>query len=149
MPEKLDRIQYYGRGPIKSYAYRKESADIGLYNQTVIHQFHPYIRPQETGTKSDVRYWEQMDKSGKGLEFRSSSPFYASALNYSIEALVGGQYKQKTHSEEVKKADYVNVLLDGYQAGVATVNSWGALPLPQYQLPYRDYSFSILISPLK
>lgn len=148
MPEKFDRISYYGRGPLENYADRKESADLGIYNQTVAEQFYPYIRPQETGTKSDVRYWKQLNSAGKGLEFVSSEPFYASALNYSIEALDEGTKKHQMHSSEVKKIDYVNVLIDGAQPGLACVNSWGALPLPQYQLPYQDRSFQLLIKPI-
>ena len=148
MTEKFDNISYYGRGPWENYADRKESADIGVYNQTVAEQYHPYIRPQETGTKSDVRYWKQYNSSGNGLEFVSSHPFYASALNYSIDSLDDGEEKHQSHSSEVKKTDYVNVLLDGAQSGLATVNSWGALPLPQYRLPYEDHRFEILIKPL-
>ena len=148
MPEKYDQISYYGRGPWENYADRKESADVGVYNQTVAEQFHPYIRPQETGTKSDVRYWKQTNSAGKGLEFVSSTPFYASALDYSIESLDEGTRKRQLHSQEVKKAGYVNVLLDGNQAGLACVNSWGALPLPQYQLKYGDMQFSFLMKPL-
>ena len=148
MPKNFNRISYYGRGPLENYADRKESADIGVYNQTVEEQYYPYIRPQETGTKSDIRYWKQINSAGKGLEFVSDAPFYASALDYTIDSLDEGVRKHQMHSSEVKKADYVNVLLDGAQSGLACVNSWGALPLPQYQLPYQDRSFSVLIKPI-
>ena len=149
MPVKFDRIDYYGRGPEENYIDRKFGYDIGLYSQTVEQQFHPYIRPQETGTKSDVRFWQQTDASGKGLEFISNRPFYASALNYSIESLDEGLTKVQRHSPEVKKADYVNLLIDGYQAGVAGVNAWGALPLPQHRLKYQDLKFEVLIKPIR
>ena len=148
MPKKYDRIEYYGRGPLENYLDRKEAADVGLYKQTVNEQYYPYIRPQETGTKSDIRFWKQMNSAGKGIEILSSSPFYASALNYSIESLDEGETKHQMHPEYVKPVDYVNLLLDGAQTGLASVNSWGARPLPQHQLKYGDHSFQFLIKPL-
>lgn len=148
MQKKYDRIEYYGRGPGENYVDRKESADFGLYNQTVAEQYYPYIRPQETGTKSDVRFWKQTDGSGRGLEFISDVPFYASALNYSIDGLDEGAYKRQYHSQEVPKIDYVNLLIDKEQFGLATINSWGALPMPKYRLPYGDKDFQLLIKPL-
>lgn len=148
MPEKYDKITYYGRGPIENYSDRKESADIGIYKQSVDEQYHPYIRPQETGTKSDVRYWKQMDSVGNGFEFISSSPFSSSALNYTIEELDEGIAKHQRHSSELKKAGYVTLLIDGVQSGLACVNSWGAIPLPQYQVKYGDRDFQFLIKPI-
>lgn len=148
MPENFSTIEYYGRGPLENYVDRKESADIAIYRQSVDEQYYPYIRPQETGTKGDVRYWKQLNNRGKGLEFISNYPFYASALNYTVDALDEGPRKRQYHAEEVPKADFVNLLLDSRQTGVAGVNSWGALPLPQHKLPYGDYSFELLITPV-
>ena len=149
MPQKFDKIEYYGRGPEENYIDRNFGYDIGLYKQTVAQQFHPYIRPQETGTKSDVRFWQQTDASGRGLEFISNKPFFASALNYSIESLDEGERKTQLHSQEVKQSDYVTVLIDGYQSGVAGVNSWGAIPLPQHRLKYQDLKLEVLIKPIQ
>jgi beta-galactosidase len=87
MPKEMNQIKYYGRGPIENYTDRNHSTDIGLYRQTVDEQFYPYIRPQETGTKSDIRWWAQTNKGGNGLMFISEAPFLASALHYSIESL--------------------------------------------------------------
>ncbi|MDE6337835.1 MAG: beta-galactosidase, partial [Muribaculaceae bacterium] len=107
-----------------------------------------YVRPQETGTKSDIRYWKQLNNSGNGLEFISENPFSASALNYSIESLDGGLNKANTHSAEVKKVDYTNLLIDKAQIGLGCVNSWGAMPLKEYLLPYGDYSFTFVMKPV-
>lgn len=149
MPESFSRIEYYGRGPHENYIDRKTSADLGLYNQTVEEQFYPYIRPQETGNKTDIRFWRQLNKGGSGLEFISNEPFEASALNYTIESLDEGDSKKQGHSSEVKKADFVNLLIDKYQAGVGGIDSWGAVPLPQHQLKHGDYIFEFLIKPVK
>lgn len=93
MPEDFDRIKYYGRGPLEYYSDRKRSADLGKYSQTVDEQFYPYIRPQETGTKTDIRWWQQMNMGGKGIRFTAETPFSASALHYSIESLDDGPEK--------------------------------------------------------
>ncbi|MCH5236976.1 MAG: DUF4981 domain-containing protein [Muribaculaceae bacterium] len=148
MPEKFNTVEYYGRGPQENYIDRKESADIGIYRQSVKEQYYPYIRPQETGTKGGIRWWKQLNSAGIGLEFLSSQPFYASALNYTVDSLDEGKEKHQMHPEYVKKSDFVNLIIDGYHSGVAGVNSWGALPLPQHQLPYGNYDFEVLVSPV-
>ena len=89
----LANIQYYGRGPIENYSDRKSSTLIGRYNQTVEEQFYSFIRPRENGTKSDIRWWNQVNKSGNGIQFVADAPFSASALYYSIESLDEGLAK--------------------------------------------------------
>lgn len=148
MPAAYDRISYYGRGPIENYADRNHSTFLGIYNQTVAEQFFPYIRPQETGTKTDIRYWKQLDSAGNGLEVIAEAPFSASALNYSIESLDNGPEKTNSHSPEVEPAGYVNLIIDKAQTGLACVNSWGAKPLPKYRVPYEDRSFTFMLIPV-
>ena len=147
MPEAFDRLQYYGRGPGENYADRKSSTFVGLYRQSVDEQFHPYIRPQETGTKSDLRWWHLADIGGRGLTVTSDAPFSASALHYPQESLDEGPAKRQGHSPEVEKQKNVSVCLDKVQYGLACVNSWGALPLPEYRIPYADYTFRLKIAP--
>ena len=149
MPKSFERVVYYGRGPMENYADRKDVADIGRYSQTVDEQFYPYIRPQENGTKSDIRWWKMLNAAGNGIEITSEAPFSASALHYTIESLDEGLSKQNGHSPEVPKADLTNVLVDKVQMGLGCVTSWGALPLPDYMIPYKDYEFVYLISPVK
>ncbi|MCH5242105.1 MAG: DUF4981 domain-containing protein [Muribaculaceae bacterium] len=148
MPEEYDHLKYYGRGPHENYIDRKISADLGVYNQKVADQYYPYIRPQETGTKSDIRYWNVVNRAGKGLEFTSDSPFSASTLNYTIASLDEGDSKHQLHSTEVKPVRYSNVLIDKVQMGVGGVNGWGALPLPQHKVNYEDQEFTFLITPV-
>lgn len=149
MPKSFENISYYGRGPVENYADRKSCADLGIYNQTVNEQFYAYIRPQENGTKSDIRWWKQLDASGRGLQFVAEAPFSASALHYTIESLDSGWEKRQEHSNEVEQADLTNVLIDKAQMGLACENSWGAIPLPQYMLPYGDYEFTFIMTPVK
>jgi beta-galactosidase len=149
MPGEYDRIDYYGRGPIENYADRNHSTDLARYRQTVSEQAYPYIRPQETGTKTDIRWWKQVDAAGNGLQFVANAPFSASALNYSIESLDEGTHKIQTHFPEVQPVDYTNLCIDKAQMGLGCVNSWGALPLEQYRLPYADYEFSFIMALIK
>ena len=148
MPAAYDRIDYYGRGPWENYADRKDGALVGRYRQTVDEQFYPYIRPQETGTKSDVRRWRQHDIAGRGVEITASEPFSASALHYAQEALDEGLTKQQGHSQEIEPDDAVWLCIDKAQYGLGCVDSWGRLPLRKYRLPYGNYEFEFKIRPL-
>ena len=145
----MSYIQYYGRGPIENYADRNHSEFIGKYQQTVNEQFYSYIRPQETGNKTDIRWWNQTTRGGNGIQFVGAEPFSASALHYTIESLDDGWEKDQRHSELVPQTDYVNMCIDKVQSGLGCVNSWGTLPLEKYQLPYQDYTFTFVIKPIQ
>ena len=149
MPKCMDHINYYGRGPIENYIDRNNVTDLGHYKQTVDEQFYPYIRPQETGTKTDIRWWKQTNKSGNGLLFISDAPFSASALHYSIESLDDGPKKEQRHSELVPQIDYTNMCIDKVQMGLGCINTWGALPMEKYRIPYGDYEFSFIMKPIQ
>lgn len=149
LPFQMDNSTFYGRGPIENYIDRKGSQNVGIYTQTAEEQFFPYIRPQETGTKSDIRWWQQTDKAGKGFRITSGNLFSASALHYSIDDLDEGEEKEQRHSYEVPLSKYTELCIDKEQFGVGGENSWGAWPLPQHRLGYADKTFSFVISPVK
>lgn len=149
MPKSFDRICFYGRGPIENYIDRNNSTFLGIYNQTVKEQFYPYIRPQETGTKTDIRWWKQLNVAGNGLEFVAETPFSASALNYSIASLDDGDEKDQRHSPEVPEANFTNICIDKVQMGMGCVNSWGAWPRGEYQVKYKDYEFTFVMKPVR
>ena len=148
MPEEFDISKYYGRGPIENYSDRKSAAFIGQYEQTSGQQAHSYIRPQETGTKSDIRYWSQTNRGGRGLRITSPSPFYASSINYTVESLDNGDAKTQMHFQEVKPVDFINLQIDSEQAGVGGINSWNAYPLDQYRMKRGAQKLEIVISPI-
>ena len=145
----LSNIQYYGRGPIENYSDRNNSTNIGKYAQTVDEQFYSYIRPQETGAKTDIRWWNQTNKGGNGIQLVGKAPFSASALHYTMESLDDGLEKDQRHSELVPQTDCVNFCIDKVQMGLGCVNSWGALPLDKYMVPYQDYEFTFVIKPIQ
>lgn len=148
MPSSFENIEYYGRGPGENYIDRNNSEDLGIYRQTVTEQPYMYIRPQETGTRSDIRWWRVLNPSGNGIEIIASEPFSASALHYTVESLDEGESKKNGHMPEVAVSDVTNLCVDYKQMGMGCVNSWGALPLAKYMLPYGDYTFNYTIKPV-
>ena len=148
MPRSFETVEYYGRGPVENYADRKDNTLLGIYRQTVSEQFYPYIRPQENGNKTDIRWWKVLDNTGCGIEVVAEAPFSASALHYTIESLDDGMAKRQRHSPEVEEADLTNLLIDKVQIGLGCINSWGSMPLPAYLLPYQDYEFNFIIRPV-
>ena len=148
LPYDMDKSVFYGRGPIENYIDRKESQSVGIYEQTADEQFYPYIRPQETGTKSDVRWWRQHNGSGAGFCLTAAGYFNASALHYSITDLDEGEEKAQRHAPEVAKSKYTELCFDHAQFGLGGVNSWGAWPLSQHRLGYKDMTFKFRITPL-
>ena len=148
MPKTFDRMSWYGRGPEESYEDRKYGAHIGQYQGTVREQFHPYIRPQETSNKSDVRWMALRDARGFGLLFAGDMPLSTSALHFYAGDLDPGEEKQQMHAAELRERNLTHVRIDYRQSGLGGINSWGALPLEEYRLPYRAYSYSFRIYPL-
>jgi len=148
MPYDIEHSRFYGRGPIENYADRNHSTFLGLYELSADEQPYPYIRPQETGTRSDIRWWRQTDRGGRGLLVTADAPFYASAMHYSIESLDDGLNKKQSHFPEVEPVDYTNLLLDGAQMGLGCVNSWYAIPRDEYRLKYEDRIFRFKLTPI-
>jgi len=149
MPRGFETIEYYGRGPVENYIDRNYSTNLGVYRQNVTEQFYPYIRPQENGTKTDVRWWKILDKAGRGIQVVAAAPFSASALHYTIESLDEGWSKRQAHSQEIDEADLTNFCLDKVQMGLGCENSWGRIARKEYQVPYADYEFTFLMIPVK
>ena len=151
LPYEMERSAYYGRGPIENYGDRKLSQRIGIYNQTADEQFYPYIRPQENGLKSDVRWWNQTTAQGEGMRIEAVEPFSVSALHYAIEDLDEPKpAKGQRHSTQVPKSKYTNLCIDGAHTGVGGANSWSnwGLALPKYRVPYQDRTFTFQFVPL-
>lgn len=147
MDENMDKSTYYGRGPIENYIDRNNCTFIGKYTQTTEEQFYPYIRPQENGNKTDIRWWKQTNKENIGLMIFSNNPLSISALPYSQEELNDGITKGQRHSEFLKKNSSTNLCIDEIQMGLGCINSWGARPLEKYMLKYRDYDYNFTMKP--
>jgi beta-galactosidase len=157
LSSEFDNISWYGRGPHESYWDRKSGAKKGVYNGKVKDQCHPYIRPQENGNKTDVRWLALTNKEGIGLLVVGDPLLSVSAHHFLTEDFDSGDKKRQRHTFDLKPRDLVNLNLDYKQMGVGGDTSWGARPHPQYRLPAQEYTYSFklrpfsskLISPMK
>lgn len=147
MPYTMEKSNYYGRGSIENYSDRKDCMRIGVYTDDADNQYFPYIRPQESGTKSDIRWWKQTDATGLGLQVKSCTPFYASAIHFDTEELDDGDDKEQRHSFDLKKSKFTNLFLDSAHMGVGGENSWGAWPLEKYRVHYGNKTFTFTLIP--
>lgn len=150
MPQAFDHIHYYGRGPIENYWDRHTSTFLGIYDQSVASQYSPYIRPQESGNKTDVRWWSIYNASaGEGLTITAPEPLEMASLNYLTSDLDGGPVKEakQMHSGDLTARPFTVVHIAQRQMGLGCIDSWGAWPLGKYLIPYADHSFSFIITP--
>ena len=148
MPEKYNTVEYYGRGPWENYIDRKDASVLGIYKSAVSAQYWGYVRPQESGNHTDVRWWSVYDpKSGAGLTFRGAKPMECSSLNFLPEDLDDGWEKHQRHSGDLTPRPFTVVRLCDRQMGVGGVHSWGTWPLNDYQMPYENREFTFVIAP--
>jgi beta-galactosidase len=156
MPGEYSVVDFYGKGPFENYVDRNSAAKVGRYVQTVNEQYHyGYARPQESGKKTGLKWFRVVTGDGCGLEVTSNVKFSASALPFSREQLDFKKYGI-THSLELKSLAHENdrsngktyVSFDGYHYGLGCINSWGAIPLKQYQLPAQAYKFEFVLKPV-
>ena len=151
MPEEYAEVNYYGRGPVENYIDRKESQHIGIFKQTVAEQYHPYIRPQESGNHCDVRYWQVLNSKGEGLEFKAHGPMECSSLNYFPSDLDDGPDKnaRQSHSGDLSPRNLTITQVAQTQMGLGCINSWGAWPENQYLLGWKDREFVYTVKYIK
>lgn len=149
LPETYKTIEWYGKGPFESYLDRQHAAKIGLFKQTIDEQYFPYIRPQLTGNKMDVRWAKIQQKNGVGIHIIGEKPLNISALHFSTDDLDSGIKKTQKHAGEITPRKEVYLNIDGFSSGLGSINSWGYLPLEQYRLPYKSYNYSYWIVPIK
>lgn len=155
LPSSMDQSKFYGRGPIENYNDRNDAQNVGVYVQNADEQYFPYIRPQETGTKTDIRWWKQSDRSGDGFMIYGLNGLNLgamSAIRYSVADMDEGLDKKQRHQCDVRKSPFVNLYIDGEMAGVGGVNSWSkeGQALPQYRVMHKGKkSFSFVIKPVK
>lgn len=150
LPKQFDQLKWYGRGPHENYVDRKQSAFVGIYENSVSEQCHPYIRPQETGHKTEVRWLEIKDKTGMGWKVEGA-PFIAfSALPFSIEDLsLNKNPDDLKHTIDIKEKNIVQLRIDLAQMGVGGDDSWGAHTHDVYKLFYKNYEFNFILNPEK
>ncbi|MNL30789.1 Evolved beta-galactosidase subunit alpha [compost metagenome] len=144
-----DNLSYYGRGPWENYSDRNSASFIGEYSDKVMNQYaRNYIRPQESGYKTDVRWLTLKNDKGQGVKIEGQQAVSFSALNISTEDLDPGKTKAQRHPSDLdldsKEAVYLH--LDYKQRGLGGDDSWGRPPHDPYRLLDKQYSYSYTIS---
>lgn len=147
LPVEYDNMTWWGRGPHENYADRKSSAAVGLYNATVWEQYHPYVRPQETGNKCDVRWLTLTNAQGEGLLITGDEPLNTSAWNFPMADIEYVPFNvERKHGGSIEKKDMVWLNIDHRQMGVGGDNTWGAQVHPEYTITPEPISYSFTIS---
>jgi len=145
IPEEYENLTWYGRGPQENYWDKNTGAHVGLYSSTVEEQFYPYVRPQETGNKTDVRWVALTDDNGFGLLAAGMPVMEVNALHYTPEALYAAG-----HPYELTRSDDIILRINYKQMGVGGDNSWGAKPHAQFMLNSgNSYSYSYTLMPVE
>ena len=149
MPGRYDNLQWFGRGPHENYIDRNTGAFVGKYNSTAAEQYFPYVRPQENGNKTDIRWMMLTDDAGNGLLIDGLPMFSGSTLHNSIEDFDQGTKSNYRHTNDITLRDTVFVTVDLKQMGVGGDDSWGSRTHPQYLLPAADYQFTFRMRPVR
>jgi beta-galactosidase len=150
LPVEYNQMEWYGRGPQESYWDRKTGAAVGRYSGSVWEQYHPYVRPQETGNKEEVRWMALTNKEGFGIMAVGAPMISASALQFDYSKLYhAGKGNPQKHGNEIKKENLINFQIDYKQMGVGGDNSWGAPVHSEYSLPVQPYHYSFILRPVK
>ncbi|MBQ9558741.1 MAG: DUF4981 domain-containing protein [Bacteroidaceae bacterium] len=151
LPEEYQNIEYYGRGPHENYIDRNNSEFLGSYKAQVADQYWGYVRPQESGNKTDIRYWQLTNKAGHGLRFTATGKMEASTLPYLPADLDDGPRKDahQSHSGDLIPRKFNVLQLQARQFGMGCVTSWGAWPRQEYQMPWQDYNFTYIVTAVK
>ena len=149
LPAEYDVMTWLGRGPQENYADRKTGYPIGLYTATVWEQFHPYVRAQETGNKTDVRWVALRNKAGEGLLITGEEPLNVSAWNFPLEDIDYVAFNtERRHGGSIMKKDMVWLNIDHRHMGVGGDNTWGAQVHPEYTITPHEWQYSFTMQPL-
>ena len=147
LPKEFDNMTWLGRGPHENYADRKSSALVGLYTDNVWDQFHPYVRPQETANKCDVRWVALLNSKNQGFLIQGQQPLSVSAWNFEQEDIGYVPFDiERKHGGSIQKKDLVWLNIDSKQMGVGGDTTWGAQVHPQYTITpdAQEYTFTFI-----
>lgn len=153
MPASFSKLEYYGRGPEENYIDRHSSSFIGKYEANVKDEYYPYVRPQESGNHTDIRYFSIFNPTtGKGITFEGYAPMECSAIPYLVEELDAGIEKEHAwgqHSGDLVEKGLVQLHIQQRQFGLGCIDSWGSSPMEKYRMHYQDRCFSFVIKAKK
>ncbi len=160
LPPEFDQLTWFGRGPWENYNDRNVAAFVDLYQGKASDQMVPYVRPQENGAKTGVRWaaltnndgtgWLAVsDNPGKGFEI-TAMPYLTADFDAAPGFVYGSIEKEQKHATDVKPRNLVRWNIDLGQRGLGSVDSWGAMPLEKYRYPSgRNYEYAFTLIPVE
>jgi beta-galactosidase len=159
----LDQVEWFGRGPFENYSDRKLAAHVGLYRNTVADHYVPYMRPQENGYKTDVRWFSLSDDRHAGVKIVADELIGFSVHHNRMEDFIPpvkiaitsedgagareNRERVNIHVNDIKPRDLVSVNIDYGQMGVGGDDSWGKRTLQRYMLNETSYHYGFTIQP--
>jgi len=145
LPAAYRNVEWYGRGWGENYQDRKTGSFVGLYKATTDELYVPYVRPQENGYRTDIR-WVAISNGNSGILFQGQPLICFSALPYSYDDLKGFSHGGK-HINQLPVNTFTDLNIDLLQAGVGGDDSWGAWPMEKYLPKATDYKWSFRMRP--
>jgi beta-galactosidase len=151
LKDEYQTVNWFGRGPHENYNDRKTSALVGEYKASVSDLYFAYIRPQENGYKTEVRWVTFTNNTGKGVRIERPELLSFSAHHQYNDDFDDGEKKIQRHSTDIKKRELVNINIDYGQTGVGGDNSWSpsGLAHKEYRVNASDLQYSYKIIPIK
>jgi beta-galactosidase len=159
----LDQVSWFGRGPFENYSDRKQAADVGIYQNRVKDHYVPYMRPQENGYKTDVRWLRLQNAESLGIEVRSDGLMGFGAHHNRLQDFVPpvkiaitsedgpgareNQQRVNVHVNDVVPRDLISLNIDLGQMGVGGDDSWGKRTLMKYSFTESSYSYGFTLRP--
>ena len=141
LPASMEYMTYYGKGPYENYIDLCHHVTMGYYETTVTDQYVPYIKPQEHGNHTGVRYLAVSDHQGDGLEFGSTKAFECNVSHYSSEQLTNTK-----HSFELEPGNHTIVRIDYKVSGIGSA-SCGPELIEKYRFNEKKFNFSFYLRP--
>ena len=141
----LNNLTWYGEGPEECYVDRRKGARLGVYHADVTRQLTPYLRPQESGSHTGVRWANVVDSHGWGVRFESLTP---EGMEFSALPWTPFEIENAPHAHELPPIHHTVLRPALMRRGVGGDNSWGAMTHPEYRLPQAPLTFRFAFEPL-
>lgn len=140
----LGMMSFYGKGPFENYSDRSHAAEVNIYSGKVEDFIFDYVRPQENGNHTEVRWLALRNATGSGLMVVGKQPLNASVWPYTAENIT-----KAAHINEIEPAGFYTMNIDLGQAGLGGNDtwSWRGIPLPEYHLSKKEYSYGFKLVP--
>lgn len=146
LPQNFHHLTYYGKGPYENYQDRNTASFVGIYKDFTENQYYKgYIRPQESGNRTGIRWLELGDENGHGVSIEGLQELNFTAIHHSTEDLDPGYTKKQQHPTDLPPRKNIYLNIDLNQRGIGGDDSWKSLPHEQYLLKNSDYEFSYIL----